>query len=181
MASQANGRNYDPIQHLNSSKHRPKNITCPGKGCGAQFISQSALLLHLEEGGCKSGATRHALNCLVAERDTNHFITNPNRMITGPTQTWATNRAWNGDAFECYLCHKEYQTLVRLNQHLASPTHEQPIYHCPKLGHGCKSQFKALSALCQHIESGSCGVMRFKIVQDSINNLTRGVNRITFR
>ncbi|KAH7343794.1 hypothetical protein B0J17DRAFT_593415 [Rhizoctonia solani] len=167
--------------HLNSSKHRPKNVICPGAGCEAQFISKSALLLHFEGGRCKSGLTRQSLNRLIAERDRSHFITNPNRLITGTTETWATEQAWNGYAYECYFCHKEFHSLPQLNQHLASPAHEQPLYHCPNLGHGCRAQFKAASALCQHIEDGSCGVMKFKMVQDNINRLVRGVGRITYR
>ncbi|KDN50975.1 hypothetical protein RSAG8_00604, partial [Rhizoctonia solani AG-8 WAC10335] len=166
--------------HLNSSAHRPKDITCPGAGCGARFISKSALLLHFEGGSCKSGLTRQSLNRLIAERDRSNFITNPNRLITGTTETWATQRAWNGYAYECYFCHKEFRSLPQLNQHLASPVHEQPLYRCPQLGHGCQAQFRAASALCQHIENGSCGVARFKVVQDSMNNLIRGVNRLTF-
>ncbi|KAB5595390.1 Zinc finger protein [Ceratobasidium theobromae] len=168
--------------HLNSSKHLPKNITCPGHSCGAQFISNGALFLHLEAGVCRSGATRQALNRLIAARDTQHIITNPSRMIAGTTQTWATERAWNEDTgnYECYFCHKEYETLARLNQHLASPAHERPIYHCPKLGHGCQAKFKTMSGLCQHVENGSCGVMRFNLIQQTMNNFIGGMRRITF-
>ncbi|KEP52397.1 zinc finger, C2H2 type protein [Rhizoctonia solani 123E] len=166
--------------HLNSSKHRPRNIHCPGTGCEDRFVSRSALLLHFEGGSCKSGLTRQRLNRLIAERDKSNFITNPNQLIKGSTETWATRKSWNGSAYECYFCHKEFRSLYQLNQHLGSAVHQQPMYHCPKLGHGCQAQFKAASALCQHIEDGSCGVTRFKFVQDSMNKLVRGVNRITY-
>ncbi|KAF8607585.1 hypothetical protein BDV93DRAFT_467041 [Ceratobasidium sp. AG-I] len=168
--------------HLNSSKHLPKTVVCPGRQCEQKFISKAALLLHLEGGRCSSGATRHTINRFVAERDTNHFITNPNRMITGPTQTWATQRAWNGHSFECYLCRRDFQTLASLNQHLASPAHDQPVYRCPPhLNNGCQMQFKLLSALCQHIESGSCGVLRFRVVRDTMDGLVQGMNRLGYR
>ncbi|KAH7343793.1 hypothetical protein B0J17DRAFT_643954 [Rhizoctonia solani] len=167
--------------HRNSSRHRPKSISCPGSGCNAQFVSRSALLLHFEGGGCRSGLTRNKLNRLIAERDQFNFVTNPNRLITGTTETWATEHAWNGYSYECYFCHRGFKSLAQLNQHLASPAHEQALYHCPKLGHGCQAQFKTLSGLCQHIEGGSCGVMRFKVVQDNMDNLVRGMNRLTFR
>ncbi|EUC57773.1 C2H2 type zinc-finger protein [Rhizoctonia solani AG-3 Rhs1AP] len=167
--------------HLNSSRHRPKNVSCPGVGCTDRFVSKSALLLHFEGGGCKSGLTRQSLNRLIAERDRSNFITNPNRLITGTTETWATQRAWNGSSYECYFCHKGFLSLPQLNQHLASPAHEQALYHCPQLGHGCQSQFRTLSGLCQHIENGSCGVARFKVVQDSMAKLIGGMNRLTFR
>ncbi|ELU45831.1 zinc-finger double-stranded RNA-binding domain-containing protein [Rhizoctonia solani AG-1 IA] len=166
--------------HRNSSIHRPRNITCPGNGRNAQFVNKSALLLHFEGGSCKSGLTRQKLNRLIAERDSSNFITNPNRLLTGSTETWATQKAWNGHAYECYFCHKEFRSLAQLNQHLASPVHEQPLYHCPKLGHGCRAQFKTASGLCQHIEDGSCGVARFKAIQDSMEILVRGVRRIAF-
>ncbi|CAE7081179.1 unnamed protein product [Rhizoctonia solani] len=166
--------------HLNSSKHRPRNISCPGAGCSERFVNKSALLQHFEAGSCKSGLTRQTLNRLVAQRDKSNFITNPNRLITGTAKTWATKKAWNGHAYECYFCNKEFRALPRLNQHLASPVHEQDLYHCPKLGHRCKAQFKTLSGLCQHIEDGSCGVARFKLVQDSMDNLVRGMKRLKF-
>lgn len=138
-----------------------------------------ALALHLEGGKCESGATRHTLDQSVAERDPGHFVTNPNRMITGSTQTWATQRAWNGHSFECYFCHKDFRTLPGLNQHLASPAHEQPIYRCPPhLDNNYGMHFKALSALYQHIESGSCGVIRFRVVQDKMNELVQGMKRV---
>ncbi|KAG8699116.1 hypothetical protein FRC08_005496 [Ceratobasidium sp. 394] len=101
-------------------------------------------------------------------------------MITGSTESYqATQRAWNGQNYECYLCHKEFRSLNALNQHLASPLHEQATYHCPTLGTGCNLQFKSLGHLFQHIEGGSCGVGRFQVVQDGMKHMMRGVKRIT--
>ncbi|KAJ7673223.1 hypothetical protein DFH06DRAFT_979191 [Mycena polygramma] len=48
--------------HPNSSPHRPKDVPCPGKGCGLAFVSRSALILHLESGTCKSGADHQTIN-----------------------------------------------------------------------------------------------------------------------
>ncbi|KAJ7222748.1 hypothetical protein B0H12DRAFT_1151130, partial [Mycena haematopus] len=108
--------------HLNSSLHRPKDVACPGKGCGLAFVSRSALLLHLESGSCKSGADRLTINRYVREYDTQNIITNPH------DSSPATDRAWNGRAYECYLCHTGYRTLASLNQHLASPRHQEKQY-----------------------------------------------------
>jgi len=143
-------------------------------------------MLHFESGTCPSGMTREQLNYLVVRADRNNVITNPSRLIGGPmgyeapmnTSTWATERSWNGVAFECFLCHSTYRKLYALNQHLKSPAHDQRIYRCPKFD--CRVEFSALSALCQHVERGSCGVRMFRQVQDAMESLTRGFHAITF-
>ncbi|KAF8910191.1 hypothetical protein CPB84DRAFT_1834193 [Gymnopilus junonius] len=104
-------------------------------------------LLHLESGACTSGY------------DTNNVITTPRHMITGGSASGdityiATSRSWNGSGYECYLCHGIYSTLGALNQHLASPRHQDKIYRC--LGPSCEYRCSALSALVQHIESNKC-------------------------
>jgi len=78
-------------------------------------------------------------------------------------ETIATERAWNGYGYECYLCARQFPTLRRLNSHIESPVHEQDLYRCPKSS--CGRTFKVLSGLVQHVESESCGVMRFMQVQ----------------
>ena len=70
--------------------------------------------------------------------------------------TWATDRLWNGYAYKCFLCNKTFYTLVRLNQHLKRPFHEDKIYRRPKSD--CRVEFVTLSGLCQHVVGGSCGV-----------------------
>ena len=59
------------------SKHKPKRtLNCPiGKKCRKKFASASALLNHLESGGCKSGMNRGKLNQLIIRHDKNHYIT----------------------------------------------------------------------------------------------------------
>ncbi|TFK24281.1 hypothetical protein FA15DRAFT_756650 [Coprinopsis marcescibilis] len=156
--------------HMRSSAHQRKSVVCPGNSCGSMFVSTSALVLHLESGVCPSGATRSAVNRFVRQHDRNHVITDPSRLITGRGRhtgcgideevTWyATRAAWNGDAYECYLCHATFSSLRALNQHLGSPRHQRKIYICR--WEGCQQRFSALSAFCQHVESEKCGVMRF--------------------
>ncbi|QRV87649.1 C2H2 zinc finger [Ceratobasidium sp. AG-Ba] len=165
--------------HLKSSIHVPKTLACPGRGCTKKFSTPANLVLHLETNTCVSGITRQSINRTVARLDRGGLITNPNRMITGTTESYqATQRSWNGYNYECYLCHKEFGTLPGLNQHLASPVHEQNIYHCPKLGTGCNLQFRSLGHLFQHVENGSCGVRRFKVVRDGIDGIMHGMRRI---
>jgi hypothetical protein len=138
------------------------------------------MILHLESGGCASRIDRRGVNRLVLEHDKNHTITDPSRMITngGKETTYcATRAAWNGSKYECYLCHTCYGSLASLNQHLASPRHQDKIYLCPL--NTCRVRFTTLSALCQHIESEKCGVVKFREVQSVLNGLVGGVARLT--
>ncbi|TEB38620.1 hypothetical protein FA13DRAFT_1724539 [Coprinellus micaceus] len=166
---------------VHSSKYCPRDIVCPGYQCGQRFVSQSALILHFEAGSCRSGINRTAVNRFVRENDRQGIITNPSRLITGPSSTettyYATSAAWNGHAYECYLCHGEYRSLTALNQHLASPRHQDRIYFCPLSS--CRETFSTLSGLCQHIESERCGVLRFRPVRDALDGLVSGMRRIT--
>ncbi|KAJ6558330.1 hypothetical protein B0H19DRAFT_1150792 [Mycena capillaripes] len=166
--------------HLNSSIHRPKDVPCPGKGCGLAFVSRSAVLLHLESGGCKSGADRQTINAYVRRYDTKNIITNPSRLLTvGPSEVTyvASARAWNGTAYECYLCHAGFRSLAALNQHLASPRHQEKMYVCPLSV--CREPFTTLSGLCQHIESERCGVAKFKVVKNTMDDLMGKMRRLT--
>ena len=64
-------------QHKQSLKHKPlSELKCPlSNKCTATFSSPSALLFHLESGGCKSGMTRNKLNALVYQHDSDRHIT----------------------------------------------------------------------------------------------------------
>jgi len=142
------------------------------------FVSKSALTLHLEGGACPSGIDRRIVNRQIVALDKTSMIANSSRLLTydDSVQYGATDRAWNGYAFECYLCHAQMRTLVALNQHLRSPRHDQKIYQCPNLN--CGLQVTTLSALCQHIESGKCGIARFKQVQDAMDSIFNGMKRL---
>jgi len=71
---------------------------------------------------------------------------------------WASGQAWNGRAYECYFCDREYNTLEKLNGHITqihAPKRTEDIYSCP----GCGRQFKYFSQLMGHVEhTGTCGV-----------------------
>ncbi|KAG6811273.1 hypothetical protein H0H92_008267 [Tricholoma furcatifolium] len=136
------------------------------------------MLLHLEAGTCVSGVTRRIVDNTVREWDRNNLITDPRRMIAGPSSSfsntldttttyYATAAAWNGSRYECYLCHSGFTTLHGLNQHLASPRHQQGVYVCPQAT--CRASFKTLSGLCQHVESERCGVHRFREVRGAMD------------
>ena len=143
-------------------------IACPW--CKNTYTTASGLTIHLESGSCSSGLNRQRIKGIVQQLDRNNVITRP--MITMPgydnVQTIATARSFNGSGYECYLCRREFSTLNGLNNHLRSPVHEQNFYRCP--GRGCGREYKVLSGLVQHVESESCGLMRFASVQSQAKN-----------
>ncbi|KAK9483922.1 hypothetical protein V1527DRAFT_238797 [Lipomyces starkeyi] len=156
------------MQHMHSKAHMSNSIQCPF--CKKSFTTASGVTIHLESGTCSSGLDRTKINTLVRQLDRNNVITRP--MLTMPgyenVETIATELAWNGYGYQCYLCTKQFQYLHALNNHLKSPVHQQNMYHCPKLS--CGRTYKVLSGLVQHVESESCGVMRFMQVQQQARN-----------
>lgn len=93
-------------------------------------------------------------------------------------QNTATNRSWNGQAFECSLCRKQYRQLDHLNQHLRSPAHDQKYCHCPN--GRCKKEFSTLAALFNHLGSECCGFMGFEKVQEIVGQFLAGGKLISF-
>ncbi|KAF8310754.1 hypothetical protein DL93DRAFT_2126413 [Clavulina sp. PMI_390] len=171
--------------HMRSSLHRERDIRCPMKGCNMTFVSASAMTLHLDQGACVSGMNRHKVNELVVRYDRNNIITNPNRLLTSSSNsspvlsvtTWTvTNRAWNGQRWECYLCNRDFRQKNDLEKHLNSPRHEQKIYRCPRSD--CQREFPTLSGFMQHVESQSCEAYRFRPVQDVIAGLSTNMRSI---
>ncbi|KAM5541067.1 hypothetical protein V8D89_005378 [Ganoderma adspersum] len=165
--------------HQRSTLHQGRKIDCPMKGCSKSFVSRAALVHHLESGGCLSGITRDMVNRIVAKLDKHGVLTDSSRLIGAGeetvTSTWATSRAWNGQRYECYLCHRTFAALLDLNQHLNSPVHADKAYRCPSAWMGCGATFKTLSGFCQHVESEQCGVHRFKREMDNlIDRLPKG-------
>lgn len=152
-------------------------------------MSSSALIQHFESGTCPSRLTRAMVDRYVAEVDRGGVITDPARLIRGPdgsveaptTRYWASEQSWNGSAYECYVCHHEFNALAHLNQHLSSGTHDSSTYRCPTAYGGCGTQFTRLSGLCQHVESGQCGVSRFRRSIDNMidRGLRTGMRAIT--
>jgi len=49
---------------------------------------------------------------------------------------------------------------------------EQALYHCPN--NACRKDFKNLASIVNHLESESCGYLRFDAVQKKMANLTNG-------
>lgn len=175
-------------QHLSSSKDQPKSFICPK--CPRGFVSPSSVVAHLESGTCPSRITRAIIDAYVAQADSNHIITNPNRMIEAgrpvdvrvpqPYPTYiVTQHAGNGNAWECCLCHIEFPYKAQLNQHLNSPKHAKrpgKMYRCPAAA--CQVQIETLSGLVQHVESGKCGIRQNRQVKDVMGALTSGLGQM---
>lgn len=113
----------------------------------------------------------------IKERDPGGLVTM--KLLIYPdftTQNIATNAAWNGGGYECYLCHREYETLQALNQHLHSPAHSEKLYHCPN--RKCNHKFISLASLFNHLESESCKFVRFEKVQQNVHGFITGRQKL---
>ena len=154
-------------------------MACPF--CKRGFTSASGVSHHLETGSCPNakGLNREAIYKELRQRDPNGMITNNLLEWHGET-TWSSTSAWNGNQYECYLCHRQFAKNADLDRHLKSPTHLQQIYHCPNKMR-CGSQFKTLAAMFNHLESESCGFIKFAGVQKNVGNfLSSGQRTIGF-
>ncbi|KLU85573.1 hypothetical protein MAPG_04596 [Magnaporthiopsis poae ATCC 64411] len=158
--------------HLHSRAHGADSIECPL--CSKRYTAAAGVVSHLEAGGCPNARhlSRDALYRFVRSRDPHGIISK--RLIGwhGESQFEATDRTWNGYGYECYFCHREFNKLHSLNQHLSSPAHQQAYYHCPKSS--CRSEFRTLASFVNHLESESCGYMRFSEVQNQAAQMIRG-------
>ncbi|KAL4912029.1 hypothetical protein BDW62DRAFT_195537 [Aspergillus aurantiobrunneus] len=103
--------------HLNSKIHRGRNIVCPF--CKAGYTTASGLSHHLETSSCPNAPhlSRETIYRMVRKRD-------PHGVITHKQIGWideenahysATTKTWNGDGYECYLCHREFRYITALD------------------------------------------------------------------
>ncbi|XXG94293.1 hypothetical protein Hte_000547 [Hypoxylon texense] len=142
--------------HLNSRTHRGQTITCPF--CQNGFATATGLAHHLESGGCAhaSSLNRDEVYKAVRAKDPGGLISKKLIGWHGSSPTYeATGMAWNGSAWECYFCHRNFLRVESLNQHLNSPAHQQPLYHCPNRN-GCGRDFKTLAAISPYGDLQSC-------------------------
>lgn len=109
-------------QHLNSRIHRGADMACPF--CKGKFATATGVAHHVERGSCPQAAqiNRDELYKFIRAKDPQGLISKKLIGWTGSSQYEASDRAWNGYAYECYLCHRDFSQLRGLNQHLNSPT-----------------------------------------------------------
>jgi uncharacterized Zn-finger protein len=143
------------------------------------FKAPSDIAEHIEKGGCNPKITRHHVTAAVHSMNIVPTIS-INKRISGPQGTRveysATELAFNGKAYECYLCHRLFKTLNGLNSHLASAAHDSKEFQCPKMK--CRKKFTIISALIRHIESEACGVAKFNVVEDIAQELSDKFSRL---
>ncbi|KAF1959877.1 hypothetical protein CC80DRAFT_514305 [Byssothecium circinans] len=170
-------------QHMYSNIHRGSNIACPF--CRRGFTTATGVTTHLETGSCPNARNVNHASILaeIRRRDPNHLLTK--KLLTYPSSSspatiTATSASYNHhtDRYECYLCHRGFTQLIDLNQHVNSPAHRQHVYHCP--GRGCIKEFKALAGLFNHLESETCGAVRFEAVQRNVTGFDGGRRLIGF-
>ena len=143
-------------------------------------MTASGLSHHLETGSCHKArnVNRSTMFTALQQRDTTGIFTNKLLEWHGDPTYTPTNNTWNGRFFECYLCHNGFSKLQSLTQHLNSPRHASKLYHCPH--RSCTKQFVTLAALFSHLESESCGYVRFDQVQRNVGNFLAGGRALTF-
>jgi len=112
-----------PRQHLNSRVHLGKNIQCPF--CKVSYTTATGMVHHLEGGSCPSAPSldRDTIYRIVRSKDPSGVISKKLIGWKGDSESKyeATNKAWNGAAWECYFCPKTFSRRAGLNMHLNSP------------------------------------------------------------
>ncbi|CAG8320982.1 unnamed protein product [Penicillium nalgiovense] len=163
-------------QHLNSRIHRGTDIVCPF--CNAGFVTASGVTHHVESGSCPNASkwNRDTIHRVIHRLDPKVIITNKQieRHNEQNIRYYATDRAFNGKNWECYLCRKGFGSMAGLNAHLNSSVHKEKIYHCLNK-RGCGKEFVSLAALFNHLESESCGYIRFGEVQNMHRRLNDAI------
>ncbi|THW80430.1 hypothetical protein D6D17_09860 [Aureobasidium pullulans] len=169
-------------QHTNSRVHRGSTIACPF--CQTTLTTASGVIHHVETSACPKARNldRNVIHRGLRQLDHDGKFTE--RLLewhdgNSINATWNPNRAYNGSGYECYICHREFCSTRALEQHLRSPVHQAPLYHCPNKNGKCSRRFPTLAALFNHFESESCGYTKFETVQKNVGGfLTGGGQRL---
>jgi hypothetical protein len=139
-------------------------LSCPF--CKIAFATASGVVDHLLIGACACAPALDRDTVLRMVSDPHGLIAN--KIIEDPKergdQYHITPRAFNGTNWECYICHKEFNSVRSLRQHMDSPVHQQKVYPCPNVK-ACGKRFVGLAGLFDHLESESCGIERFEQVE----------------
>ncbi|KAF9028795.1 hypothetical protein BDZ89DRAFT_1065892 [Hymenopellis radicata] len=183
-------------QHKISIAHKPRTSKCIM--CHEKFKEPSSIAAHIESGRCNKSVTRHDVVSAVQalevkpsilihesraieaiEHGPGGEIASPNTLGLGMRSTTittvsATEDAFDGDGYVCWVCERSFRDLEGLNKHLSSPAHDSLTFKCPR----CENQFKMISSLIQHLESETCGLARITAVEDEANILSAQFARL---
>ncbi|KAI8908669.1 hypothetical protein DFJ77DRAFT_433735, partial [Powellomyces hirtus] len=153
------GRPDDLGKRHASGVHSARNVVCPF--CHVRFRLPSAVAQHLENGKCpcKPNMTRQDVKDFFRDQERRHNLEGAvlvpritdGRSAGSAVPQRATAASWNGFAYACCVCNREFQGLSQLNAHLI--THESRDWRCFR----CRSTYNLLSALVQHWEQSACG------------------------
>lgn len=93
------------------------------------YTTATGIVNHLESGTCPNtqNLSRDALYRLVRSRDPQGVISKKLIGWTGEVEYEATVHTWNGSGYECYLCHRVFQKIQSLDQHLKSPVRKLAV------------------------------------------------------
>lgn len=157
---------------MNSKLHRGTNVGCPF--CSAKFVTASGVSHHLETSSCPNAPywNLETIHRAIQKLDPTGVVTNKQIEWHGEqnVQYEATDAAFDGDSWVCYLCKKRINSKPGLTMHLNSPIHKAKIYHCLNRRGGCQKEFVSLAGLFNHLES-----TRFENVQKYHRQLTDAV------
>lgn len=164
------------LQHRNSRIHRGATVKCPF--CRRAFVTASGASHHLETGSCPQATNLNRETIYEQIR-----IRDPGGRVTSNQLEWhrefeVSENSWNGNGYECYLCHRVFAKLATLNKHVNSGPHRENIYHCPN--RNCGKNFVSLASLFNHLESESCQFMRFEAVQKQVTRFLDSSRLIGF-
>ncbi|KAJ6135889.1 zinc finger protein [Penicillium capsulatum] len=156
--------------HLQSKNHRSSTSKC--LFCESTFVTASAVTNHIESSSCRNAPlmNRDAVLRLVRARDPTG---SPQVSRRGPPPHPNAMDSFNGQKWECCLCHRQFNNSPALKQHLLSPAHRGRDYRCPNQSK-CARQFTSMSSLFNHLESHSCGYMPRSEVQAYLMQVLAG-------
>ena len=95
----------------------------------------------------------------------------PPDTVASPSFVFALPSSFNGRAYQCHICYKTFRSLTG---HLNSPTHDEDEFRCPK----CKREFELISGFIQHLESGTCGLTKNRMIEGYFSDLSGQFSRL---
>ncbi|KLP03606.1 uncharacterized protein FFB20_15136 [Fusarium fujikuroi] len=122
----------NPMRQRGQHYYSVPGVTCPF--CSARYSSASGVVHHLEQGACPNvPLNRGTLRQEARGRDPNAAIYNRVLVWRQTVYYQATADVYNTHygQYECYFCGALFRQLSSLNQHLASPRHQQELYYWP--------------------------------------------------